>query len=271
MTHFYQDLSGQGRKYVQVLAMVLLLGLVASSFAFAISYGVSAWVAASTRSTPRQISVQGEGKVAMKPDIAVFTAGVVTQAGKVGDAQKANAERSNAVLAFLKKQGVAEEDIKTVGYSINPQYQYSDGACAGGICPPRRPPEIVSYDVRHTLEIKARDLGKADTLLEGVVAAGANEVGSIGFQVDDKEEPKAEARRLAIEDAEKKAKVIEKDLGVRLTRITAFFESGDGGPIPFYGEARGGFGGGIAAAPAPEVAPGEQEIRSMVTITYEFR
>lgn len=269
--HFYQDFSASMKKWTWVLIFLLLAGLAASSFAFALSYFVSAWDTAANRIGPRQISVQGEGKVAVRPDIGVFSAGVLTQARKVGDAQKENAERSNAILAFLKKGGVAEKDIKTVGYSINPQYRYSDAPCAGGVCPPRRPPEIAAYEVRHTLEVKVRDLGKADTLLEGIVAAGANEVGSIGFQVDDKEEPRAEARKLAIEDAQEKARVIEDDLDVRLTRITAFYESGDGGPVPFYGEAKGGFGGGIAAAPAPEVAPGEQEIRSAVTITYEFR
>lgn len=272
MMNFYNDLSPLWRKYLQALAMLLLAGLVASSFAFAFSYAVSAWVAASTRITPRQISVQGEGKVAVRPDIAVFTAGVLTQAGKVGDAQKENTERSNAVLAFLKKQGIAEKDIKTVSYSINPQYQYFDSLPCLGVrpCPPRPSPEIVSYDVRHTLEVKVRDLEKVDELLEGVVAAGANEVGSISFRVDDDEAVKAEARKMAIEDAENKAKKLARDLDVRLGRVTGFFESGAGFPV-FAQSLKGGFGGDVISAPAPSVEPGEQEIRSVVTITYEFR
>ena len=266
MANFYQDLSPQWRKYVQALLVILLVGLVASSFAFAFSYAVSAWVVGRTAVAPRQISVQGEGKVAVQPDITIFTAGVVRQAQRVGDAQKENTERSNAIIAFLKKQGVSEKDIKTVGYSISPQYDFGEPRPLS-----RQPPTIVGYEVRHTFEMKVRDLGKADTLLGGVVGAGANEVGSIRFSVDDEEKAKAEARKLAIEDAEKKARILAKDLGVRLTRVAGFFESGEGGPVPFFAAAqKGGFGGDITPA-APEVAPGEQEIRSTVTITYEFR
>jgi len=271
----YKEFSLGMQKYARALVFVLLVGLAASSFAFAFSYFISAWDTAANRTGPRQLSVSGEGKVAVRPDIAVFSAGVVTQAGKVGDAQKENTERSNAIIAFLKKHGIEEADIKTIGYSIDPQYQYFDSPpCIAGSCPPRRPPEIIAYEVRHTLKVKVHDLGKTDTLLEGVVAVGANEVGSIGFQVDDKEKPKAEARKQAIEDAEKKGRILARDLGVRLTRITGFFEAGEGGPIPFGAEGafgKGGFGGGVSALRAPAVEPGEQEIRSTVTITYEFR
>lgn len=257
------------KRYAKVLTLLLLVGVTASSFAFALSYFVSAWDTASNRVAPRQLSVSGEGKVAVRPDTAVFTAGVLTQAKKVREAQAENSRRSNAVIDFLKKQGVEEKDIKTIGYSINPQYAESP-ICLSFPCPPRRPPQITGYEVRHTLEVKARDLEEADTLLEGVVAAGANEVGSIDFRVDNDEAVKAEARKKAIEDAEKKAKKLARDLGVRLGRVSGFSESGAGFPV-FAQSLKGGFGGDVISAPAPSVEPGEQEIRSIVTVTYEFR
>lgn len=268
----YQDFSSKMKRCARILMLLFLVGLTASSLAFALSYFISAWDTASNRVAPRRLSVSGEGKIAARPDTAIFTAGVLTQAKKVGEAQAENSRRSNAVIGFLKKQGVEEKDIKTVGYGINPQYQYFDAPpCSSFPCPPHRPPEIVGYEVRHSIEVKVRDLGRADELLEGVVSAGANEVGSIDFRVDNDEAVKAEARKKAIEDAEHKASKLARDLDVRLGRIVEFSESGPGFPILARAlQAKGGFGGDIAPE-APEVEPGEQEIRVVVTVTYEFR
>ena len=266
----YQEFSNQSKRYAKALALLLLIGLTASSFAFAFSYFISAWDTASNRVAPRQLSVSGKGKVAVRPDIAVFTAGVLTQAQKVGEAQAEHSLSSNAVIDFWKKQGVQEKDIETVGYFIQPQYAESP-VCVSFPCPPHRPAEITGYEVRHTLEVKVRDLEKTDTLLEGVVSAGANEVGSIDFRVDSDEAVRAEARQKAIEYAEKKAKNLARDLDVRLGRVFGFSESGGGFPIFARSFAEKGGFGGDAAPSAPEVAPGEEEIQVMVTITYEFR
>lgn len=269
---FYEDFSKPMKQKIHLLAFLLAAGLTASSFAFALSYAVSIWDTVSNRVATRQFSVSGEGKVAVKPDIATITAGVLTQAGKIGEAQDENTEKSNAVMAFLKQHGIEEKDIKTIGYAISPQYQYfTSPPCLSFPCPPQRPPQITGYEVRHTIEIKIRDFAKADLVLDGVVDAGANEVASLIFSVDNPEQARAEARTQAIQDAEKKARMLARSLGVRLGRPTGFFEGTD--PVRAYALAgKGGFGGdGVSASQTPEVAPGEQEIRSVITITYEFR
>ncbi|MBI4225008.1 MAG: SIMPL domain-containing protein [Candidatus Sungbacteria bacterium] len=225
---------------------------------------------------PRQIAVSGEGKTTVKPDIAVFTAGVVAQAAKVKDAQTENTKKSNAIIEFLKKSGVDEKDIKTTEYSIYPQYQssYPPPCVFPGPCPMTtvRPPEIVSYQVRQTIEVKVRDLGKVDDLLDGVVSAGANEVGSITFKMDDPEAARVAARKEAIDKAKAKAQVLADDLGIRLKRIVSYNEEGSGYPIyPMAMEYAKSSGLGGGAAPAPQVQPGEQEVTANVTIVYEFR
>lgn len=256
------------------LALLLLVGLVLSAFAFGLSYLVDTWKIATDTQTLRQIVVNGEGKIVTKPDLATFTAAVVTQSAKIKDTQKENTSRSNEVLGFLKSKGIEEKDLKTVGYFISPQYQYDSRPCIQiypSPCSPQGPPKITSYEVRHTVEVKVRDLNKVDELLSGVVEKGANEVGSISFSVDDEEKVKAEVREKAIEDAKAKAEVLADQLGVKLRRIVSFSESG-GGPI--YArtfEVLGKGGGGNYAPSAPQVEPGEQEIRVFVTIVYEFR
>ena len=269
--HWYQDLSPYARQYIRWLGIAFLTGLALSSFAFAWYYAVSAYVAASTRTSPRQISVSGEGIIPVKPDTASFTAGVVSQAKKVSEARRENTARSNAVIDFLKSQGVADKDVKTASYGITPQYQYfTQRPCTGESCPPQRPPEIASYEVRHTIEVKIRDLARADILLDGVVRAGANEVGALAFRVDDPDAAKTDARAKAIADAEAKARKIARDLGVRLARVNGFYEQDAGFPPPLFAGGDAEFALKTAEA-APRVEPGEQEIKSSVTITYEFR
>lgn len=260
------------KKYLGWSATPLLAGVIVSLFALAFWYGVSGLNEWRNTTGVRQLSVSGEGKVSVRPNIATFTASVVTQSGKVKEAQDENAERSNAIISFAKANGVMGKDLKTIGYNIIPQYQYDTRPCIQIYPSPcsQNPPKIVSYEVRSSLEIKVRDLGKVDDLLAGVVSAGANEVGSVNFSVDDEEKVKAEARKLAIEDARSKSKVLAKDLRVRLGKVISFSESGGGIPIFFRAEALGK-GGAPDVEPSPQVAPGEQEIKSMVTITYEFR
>lgn len=221
-----------------------------------------------------QISVSGEGKIFVKPDVASFSVTMITSAKRIGDAQHENSTRSTAVVDFFKQNGIQEKDIKTVSYSLQPQYQYGDTRpClldASYPCPipVRTPPQIVSYEVRHSLEVKVRDLAMVDNLLEGVVGAGVNDVGSVFFTVDDEKKAMATARKLAIDDAKKKAQALSRDLGVRLKKITGFSESGGG--YPMY--ARMGLMKVEASdMSAPSVQPGEQEVQSNVTITYELR
>lgn len=270
---FYDDFSKPMKRYAHFLAFLLLAGLMLSSFAFALSYLVSAWDTSSNRIAPRQFTVTGEGKAAVKPDLAMVAVGVLTQAEKVGAAQGDNAKKSNAVMAFLKQQGIEEKDIKTIGYTISPRYEYFQmPVCITFPCPPQRPPEITGYEVRHTIQIKIRDFAKTDIVLDGVVTQGVNEVGSVSFTVDDPEKARAEARAEAIADAEKKARILARSLGVRLGRATGFYESGPGTPMPMYGIDGKGFGGAMESHPAtPQVAPGEQEIMISVNINYEFR
>ena len=127
-----------------------------------------------------------------------------------------NKKCESVVLNVLSTLNLSEEkDIKTSGYNISPQYRYP---VYGG------QPTITGYQVNQSYEIKVRDLDKISTVLSGLVTAGANEVNNLGLQIENPEELKSEARQLAIDDAKKKAKELEKQVGVRLGKIVNFSE-----------------------------------------------
>jgi uncharacterized protein YggE len=129
--------------------------------------------AAPARADARTVTAEGSATVTVAPDSATFSAGVTTQDVLVTAAQSANADAMQAVLAALKAQGVAEEDLQTYNYSVNPVYDYSSDSYD---------PTIKGYSVTNTVQVTVRDLTSLPTLLDAAVAAGANETYGIDFQ-----------------------------------------------------------------------------------------
>src|SRR3989344_7811946 len=136
-----------------------------------------------TAATTNTVSFEGEGKIVAKPDIAMVSLSIVTEATTSKAAQDENSKKSETLTDFLNEQNIEEKDIKTTGYNIYPQYRY----------PQYDSPEIRGYQVNQTLEVKIRDLDKVSGVLDGVVSAGVNQVGGFSFEVDEPEALKAEA------------------------------------------------------------------------------
>ncbi|OHA79714.1 MAG: hypothetical protein A2747_00180 [Candidatus Yonathbacteria bacterium RIFCSPHIGHO2_01_FULL_44_41] len=220
------------------------------------------------------ISVSGEGEVFAAPDIANISFTVREEAKKVSDAQDKVTVKVKAALASVRKQGVADKDIKTQNYSSYPKYEWQEGtaSCMGLNCPPYRPGKqvIVGYEVSQTVNIKVRDLEKVNAIVDVLATADVTEMQGPNFAIDKEDDLKAEARKLAIDKARTKAEVLARDLGVTLVRIVSFSE---GGNFPIYArtaalseKADYGMGGAM-----PELPQGEEKITSNVTVTYEIR
>lgn len=251
-----------------------------------------------TATTTNTVSFSGEGKVLAKPDIAVISFAVVTEATTSKVAQDANSQKSQKITDFLKKQGIEDKDIKTSSYNVYPQYGYprpllrqgSEGSTvpmplgANGMpVPPESSsagtgqsypqyydsnPKITGYQVNQSFEVKVRNLDKVSGILDGLVSAGANQVNNLGFQIDEPDKLKSEARALAIADAKKKADDLKNQLGIRLGRIVNFSENSGGWPGPIYMmEAKTADGRGSG----PSLPTGENEITINVTITYQIK
>ncbi|MFA6272966.1 MAG: SIMPL domain-containing protein [Candidatus Paceibacterota bacterium] len=215
------------------------------------------------------ISVSGEGEVLTKPDISTFSFTVEMESLNVAEAQSGAAETVNDILAQLKKLGVAEKDVKTLGYNIYPRYEYISYGVTYEYYPPNGGTRtLAGYVVSQTIEVKVRKIEDAGKIISSIGEMGASNLSGLSFSVDQADEFKAEARKAAIADAQSKAKILAKDLGVTLVRVTSFSESGNyPGPI-YYAKAEAvGMGGGST----PEVPSGENRIVSNVTIIYEIR
>lgn len=251
------------KNYIGIVSVFAIV-LVAVSFASFVShYGNSI-----DPSSMRSFSVSGEGKVVAVPDVAEFSFSVVTEGGTdLSALQTENTERTNAAIAAVKEAGIPEKDIKTASYRVTPRYQYY-GPRETGVRPP---PEIVGYTVAQSVRVKIRDFEKIGGLLGEVVEAGANTVSELSFTIDDETELKNEARKLAIEEAEEKAKLIARAAGFRIGKLISINEDFSR-PFPYERmmmDSALGMGG--ESLPAPSIEPGSQDVVVNVNLRYEIR
>jgi len=206
------------------------------------------------------ISISGEGKVTAVANIGKVQIGLTTDGATVAKAQEENTAKMNEIIKGVKAQGVADKDVKTAYYYINPKYDWSKNTT--GV--------IVGYTVSQAIDVKIRNTEKVSEILKVAAEKGSNNIGSLSFEIDEPEKLQAEARIKAIENAKEKADALANQLGVKLGRIISFSENtGSSYPPSYYDYGMGGTGAAAEKA-APSIQTGENEINMTVSISYEI-
>ena len=199
----------------------------------------------------RVLTVSGQGEVRAAPNEAVLSAGVVSDAKTAAAALTDNTRAMNAVFATLKSAGIADKDMQTSNFSVQPQYASGDQ-------------RITGYQVSNDVSVTVEDLGKLGATLDALVSSGANSIGEISFRINDPRPLLAQARAAAVADALAKAQVLAKAAGVTLGPITSIGETG-------YEPVRPMMAMRAAAKAAVPIAAGEQSVTAGVTISWEIR
>jgi len=206
------------------------------------------------------ISVQGTGRFSVRPDTAIALIGVETRSPKLADATGEVARRMTAVLASVKALGVADRDLTTVTYSVDP-------LVAPQPRPDDQPPRITGYRVTNVVQLKVRKIDDLGRVLDAALAAGANSLRSLFFTVDDPSKAEGEARARAVRDAATRARQLADTAGVKLGELVLLSE-GVPPPRPVLREfARASMAD--VGAPGP-VQTGEQEISVTVEAHYKI-
>ncbi|OGZ63819.1 MAG: hypothetical protein A3A98_00840 [Candidatus Staskawiczbacteria bacterium RIFCSPLOWO2_01_FULL_40_39] len=212
------------------------------------------------QNAPHEITVSGEGKALVKPDIATISFGANTQGLKSQEVVNRNNDIMNAVIKSIKESGVEDKDIKTTFYNLTPIYDYT----------PRGGREFKGYSLDQQISVKIRNFDKISEILDKAAANGANTIGDLQFTVDDMEKIRAEARTEAIKNAKEKAMSLIGPAGLTIERVVSITEGhGIQPPQPFYGQAEAF--SKDAASIAPQIQPGQMEVVSNVTLTYRVR
>jgi uncharacterized protein len=165
-------------------------------------------------SPSRTMSLSGTGKVTVKANQAIIILGVYTEAKEADWAVQENALKMVDVVSALKALGIPESDIQTIGYSINPVYNWEMRITVG-------------YQVTNTLQITLNNLSKIGSVIDKSSTAGANSVNSVTFTVKDADlaQFKLDAYAKAVVDVKSKAKVISEGFDFKLGGIQSINES----------------------------------------------
>jgi uncharacterized protein YggE len=200
------------------------------------------------------VTVNGQGSVSITPDTALAQVGVEARAPQLNDALADATQRMTQVLESVRALGIDSKDVSTSRVAIEP------------IAAPRRnegdPVRIDGYRVGNTAQVRIRDVRMVGRVLDAVVRAGANTIGSLAFTVSDRTAVEAQARALAVRDAATKAQQLAEAAGVRLGPLLTLTEQGIGRPMPV---ARG-----VAAMASMPVEPGEVEVSVLVEARYRL-
>lgn len=233
---------------LKVLVLLLLAGIVVVSIIRDRIVSNQQWT----------VQVPGEGRITYNPDVAKISLGV--QVDRVANAEQAMKELNNKIaniIKAVKDQGVADSEIKTENYSLNPITDYINGR-----------PITSGYSANEQLQVTVKDISdnsRVGKIISAATGAGANQVNNISFELSNMSQIKQEARIKAILDAKEKAKEISSKSGVRFGKIVGWWENS---PMPLY-DAKGGMGvGGGVAAGSASVPSGTYEYVVEVNINY---
>ena len=205
---------------------------------------------------PAVISVTGEATVSVAPDLAQIDGGVTSEAKTAREASDANNAAMGKVLLALKGAGIDEKDFQTSRLSLQPQS--APNRTGPG------PSTIVGYRASNRVTIRLRDVTKVASVIDTLVAAGANDIGGINFMVSQASKLLDEARERAVADARRKAEIYAKAAGVTLGAPLSISEEGNAAPIPYRRMAVG------MAATAP-VAQGEETLQVNVSVSWAIK
>ncbi len=204
---------------------------------------------------PPSIRTSGEAIVTATPDRAQIDVGVVTQADTSQAAVTQNAQKLEATLARLRQLLGTGADIKTISYTVTPNYRYPK---EGG------EPTIAGYTATNIVRVTLDDLTKVGSVIDTASQAGSNRIQNLRFMLKDEGPVQAQALREAAVQARAKANSLASALHLRITRVLSIAESGS----PVYPVRDVAFA--RAQEASTPIEPGTIEVRASVTLTVEI-
>jgi uncharacterized protein len=237
-----------GLERLTVLIGILLL--VVTFFAI-----VQAQAQESRSSVEGRVIVIGEGSVNVPPDYAQIRSGVTTTAKTVKEANDANTKLMTAITTALLDSGIAQKDIQTSRFSVQPVYTSQA---------PSAEPKFSGYRVSNQVDLTIRQMSKIGEILDRLVNVGATDIGNIAFLVSDPSKALDQAREAAVTDARRKAELYARAAGVSLGRVAWVTESlGFEPPLPLNGPR-------ASLAKTVPIEQGEDTLRTRVTVGFDI-
>lgn len=204
------------------------------------------------------LSVSATAKTESIQDIAIVTVGVLSEGSTAQGVKNQNTNKMNQVITFIKQAGIEDKDIKTSQFFIAPNYSYIN-----------QQQTLIGYQANQTVTVKVRQIDKSlqqlQTIVDGAVKSGANQIQGIEFSFDNNESLIQDARKLAIDKAKANAQQIAKDAGLKLGRLVNVVTSNSSNAGVSFSPRMA-----LAKADSSQIQLGSQEIFETVTLVFEI-
>ncbi len=208
----------------------------------------------------RTLSLSGHGEVRAVPDLAVVNMGVLTSSETADAALDANNNAMTNLMAVLQAAKIEPKDISTSNFSVNPRYDYGQNN--------GQPPKVTGYDVSNTVTVLVHELTMIGELLDKSVASGSNQINGISFSLANPEAAMDAARKVAVNDAKRKADLYAMAAAVTLGNVISVSEGAlYQPPQPMMMQAKMSASDG-AAVP---ISQGEHVIAIDVNMVWEIK
>ncbi len=209
-----------------------------------------------TKTTPQGIFVTGEGKVNVVPDQVVIKSQIEHEGVSATEVKKQNDETADAVIKFLKAEGIAEKNIQTDYVNLNKRYNYND--------------KSYTYVANQAISITLEDLDNYEGIISGLLENGLNGINGIQFKSSEVESYKTEARKKAILDAKRKAEEFAEPLGQEVGKAVSINENSGNNFQPVYRMAEMMKASDATEASQETIAPGELEVSVKVDVGFQL-
>ncbi len=204
------------------------------------------------------IVTSGEAEVKRAADRAWVSVNAESRARDPKEAQRANVEAMNAVMQKLKGMSLGADAIRTTSVELHPEFDYAQGRQT-----------LRGYVARNSIEVRVDEIGRVGEVISASVGSGATSIGSLRFDLKEREAAEREALRLAVENARGRAEAAAGGAGLKILRITRIDDHRVAIPEPR--PMRMTAMEGQAAPPETPVTPGTVAIRAVVTLTVQVR
>lgn len=243
----------------KMLSIAVVLMLIATVFVIDSSdLFASKSYADTTESDLSTVEVYGSAAIEVEPDVAYINIGVNTENEDPSIAQKLNKTKMDKIIKALKSEGLTDEELKTLNYSIRKSYNY-----------PKEGEREEYYVVSNTLKITINDLSTVGRIIDVSSNAGANNINNIQFSIKDDSEFYNEALKLAMESAKGKAESIMSTFNETTISPKSVIEISSNAGITRSSEVMMEGKGAYDSVETP-IQSGDISINARVRVIYEY-
>jgi len=208
----------------------------------------------------RTVAVDGVGVVSGVPDTVTLSLGVSVEGDSAAAALASANSKANALIDTLTGAGVAKTDIQTGYVSVWPRYRDMSQ-------------DVDGYWASNSVNAVLHEIDRAGAVIDAATDAVGDGItmGGVSFSIDDTSGLYTQARKMAIDEAKRRAGELAGAAGVSVGAVMSINESAQEIPYRATYDSRSASTVAAAGGAAPmPIEPGKQELQLRVQVVFEL-